>query len=409
MKVIIIGAGPSGLLSALSMKNDNNEVIILEKNNVAGKKLLLTGNSKCNYFNENFNINFYNSNNKEFLKKIITDTNKNKIINYLETIGIVPTINDGYYYPYSKTSSSFQNSLLLECNQKNIKIIYNENITKIEKINNKFIINDKYNSDVVVISTGSKAYPKTGSDGYFYNYLQNKGIDIIKPMPALVPLITDNKITKAWKGIRINASLSLYENDKFIKKETGELQLTEYGISGIVTMQLSSYIIRNLKNNKEEISINFLPNITNIEKYLIERNNKLPGRTNIELLEGLINYKLLYILLKNSKIENKKYNELTTKEKEILINLITNYKIQITDYKDFNFSQVCSGGVNLNELTENFELKKIKKMYTIGEITDVDGMCGGYNLAYAFISGYIAGKHIGGSNDKSKTNKNKCK
>lgn len=396
MKVIIVGAGPSGLMSALTMKNDDNEVIILEKNNIVGKKLLLTGNSKCNYFNEKFNINCYNSTNNKFLNNLINDTNKKIILNYLESIGITPSINDGYYYPVSKTSTSVQNSLLIECLNNNIKIIYNEDVKKIEKNKDKFIVNDKYKSDIVVLSAGSKAYPKTGSDGYFYNYLQNKNINIIKPYPALVPLIIDNKITKLWKGIRINSTLSLYENDKFIKSETGELQLTEYGISGIVTMQLSSYIVRNLSKNKEEIYINFLPNIDDVETYIIDRNNKLKGRTIIELLEGLINYKLLYALLKNNINENKKYNELTKSEKKLLINLITKYKIEITDYKDYNFSQVCSGGVDLNELTENFELKKINNMFVIGELTDVDGACGGYNLAYAFISGYIAGKHIRG-------------
>ena len=298
MKVVVIGGGISGVIASI-YASKNNEVTILERNSSLLKKLLLTGNGRCNYFNSNQDISNYNSRDFNLLKEIITEENIEKVINFYNSIGIIPKIKNGYYYPYSNRADSMKESLLKELELNNVKVITDYLVENIEIKNDKFIINNKLEFDKVIISTGSKAAPKTGSDGIGYKLLNKLNLDIIKPLPSLVQLKGKESYFKEWNGIRVDAKVSLYENDKFIKEEIGELQLTNYGLSGICIFNLSGRLKIGLdKGNKEAIKINFLPFVTDIEKFMIDRNNLLKNRNILELLEGIINYKLVKVILK---------------------------------------------------------------------------------------------------------------
>ena len=379
-RIIIVGAGAAGMLAAIHAKTKDNQVILIERNTNCGKKILITGNGKCNYLNDDFNISHYRSDNLEFLENIITEENKKLLISEFKKIGIEPKIKNGYYYPMSNTSVSIQNALLLTLKQKGIEIITNTTITDIKKINNKFILNDKFTCDKLIIAAGSSACPKCGTDGTIYDALKPLGLKIKKPLPALVQLKSEGKFLKEWAGIRCDCELSLFENDKLIKKSIGEVQLTDYGISGICTFQLSSDCIRGLDSGKKEvIKINFLPDIKDFDTFYLNRVKLLKGRNDIELFEGLINYKLLYVLFKHNK---------NIKE------ALTSFSLEITGYNGFDKAQVASGGIKLTEINDNFECKNIKDLYIIGEALDVDGDCGGYNLAFAFLSGIIAGESV---------------
>ena len=397
-KVIIIGGGASGLVAAINAKDENNEVIVLEKNKECGKKILITGNGRCNYYNDDQNINHYHSTNNELINSFVTDERINKIIPFMESIGIIADIKDGYYYPMSSQAISVRNSLVKECENKGIKIIYNCNVNDIKKENELFIIDTDigiYKSDILVIATGSKAYSKTGSDGLGYEFARKFGHNIIKPLPGLVQLISDNKLKEA-SGVRCKVKLSLFEDNDFVKDDYGELQITDYGISGIVAMQLSSYISRGLDNSKKEkIIVNFLPSIDNIELFLEKLDNNINGRTISELLDGLLNYKLVNLLLKQSKIDsNIKYSELDNNSKKRLLSNISMYEININDTKGFENSQICVGGIPLSELNNNFESKIINNLFFTGEIIDINGDCGGYNLSFAWLSGIVVGENI---------------
>lgn len=396
MKVVVIGGGISGVIASI-YASKNNEVTILERNSSLLKKLLLTGNGRCNYFNSNQDISNYNSCNLELLSEIITEENIEKVINFYNSIGIIPKIKNGYYYPYSNRADSMKESLLKELEINNVKVITDYLVENIEIKNDKFIINNDLEFDKVIISTGSKAAPKTGSDGIGYKLLNKLNLDIIKPLPALVQLKGNENYFKEWNGIRVDAKVSLYENNKFIKEEIGELQLTNYGLSGICIFNLSGRLKIGLdKNSKESIKINFLPFVTDIEKFMIDRNNLLKNRNILELLEGIINYKLVKVILKESNInEFKTFNELTEKEKQTLYNNLINFNVDIIDTNDFLYAQVCSGGLNLNEInTSTMETKKIKNLYVIGELLDIDGLCGGYNITASTISAILAGENI---------------
>ena len=396
MKVVVIGGGISGVIASI-YASKNNEVTILERNSSLLKKLLLTGNGRCNYFNSNQDISNYNSSDFNLLKEIITEENIEKVINFYNSIGIIPKIKNGYYYPYSNRADSMKESLLKEVELNNIKVITDYLVENIEIKNDKFIINNDLEFDKVIISTGSKAAPKTGSDGIGYKLLNELNLDIIKPLPSLVQLKGNGSYFKEWNGIRVDAKVSLYENDKFIKEEIGELQLTNYGLSGICIFNLSVRLKIGLdKNNNESIKINFLPFVIDIEKFMIDRNNLLKNRNILELLEGIINYKLVKVILKESNInESKTFNELNIKEKEILYNNLINFNVDIIDTNDYECAQVCSGGLNLNEInTKTMETKKIKNLYEIGELLDIDGLCGGYNITASTISAILAGENI---------------
>ena len=408
MKTIIIGAGASGLISAIYAAKNSSEVIILERNDTSAKKILITGNGRCNYYNEDQNINHYHSENNELIKDIITKENTDEIMNFYNKIGIVPKIKDGYYYPYSNQATSIKEALLTEAKIKGVKIITGENVTKINKNNNKFVIeteNNTYNADKVILATGSKAYPKTGSDGSGYLLASFFGHKITNIYPSLSQLKGEESYFKNWGGVRADVKVSLLEKNKIIKEEKGEIQLTNNGVSGICIFNLSGLASKGLmEGKKEEIVINFMPWLNNFNEasnYLEERNKKLKNRTIEQFLEGFLNYKLIHVILKLSKINKDDFwNELNIEKKKNLIQNLISFTLKITKISSFEESQVCKGGVSLEEINvKTMESKLEKNLYIIGELLDVDGDCGGYSLAFAWISGMLAGKNIGDKND----------
>lgn len=401
-KVVIIGGGASGLISSIFAKNKDNEVIVLERNSICGKKILATGNGRCNYWNEDQNLRHYNSTSKNLLEKIITLDNQKQIMTLFNRIGIVPKIKNGYYYPTSNQAISIRNALVTEATKLGVKIYQDALVDKVTHSNNKYIVefnNKKIIADSLIIATGSKASPKTGSTGIGYTLAKSLGHTIIEPLPALVQLVGQGKYFTSWDGIRSDVNVSLYAANKFIKEETGEIQLTNYGVSGICIFNLSRFASAYLKENKKvEVVINFLPWLKeDAITYFDKRTSLMPSRTIFELLEGLLNNKLLNTFLSILKLdESRKWTNMSKQEKINLINILTNFHLPIIDTKSFDNAQVCSGGVDLSEINPNTMESLINKnLYIVGELLDVDGDCGGYNLSFAWISGMLAGKSIG--------------
>ena len=395
--IVIIGGGAAGLTAAITAARKNKKVTIIEKNEKCGKKILVTGNGRCNYFNEDFNISHYHSNNEEYLKDIITDGNKEKVLNFFNSLGIIPKIKNGYYYPVTNQASTVLNALIYEIKRLNIEVINNIEVTEIKK-EKDFIINpnkENIKTKKILITTGSKAAPKTGSDGSGYELAKTLGHTIIKPKPALVQLKGDEDYFNKWNGVRIDAKLSLYEDNKFIKEETGELQLTDYGISGIVTFNLSRYIARNINKHEEIININFMPWLKEEPHNWLKKQIKSLNLPVNETLERFLNYKLISIILKKANIKTNDWNKMNEKEFSNIIRTLTNFELKIKDVNSFDKAQVCSGGIPLTEINlKTMESLKTKGLYFAGEILDVDGDCGGYNLGFAWISGILSGENV---------------
>jgi len=403
-KVVIIGGGASGLVSAILSKNENNEVIILERNNDCGKKLLVTGNGRCNYFNSDQSISHYHSNNNSLIKEFINTKNIYKVLTFFNELGIIPKIKDGYYYPFSNQATTIKNALVDEVIKSGVIIKNNFLVTEILKENDKFIIksdNKEIISDKLIISTGSYSAPKTGSDGMGYSFLEKFGHKIEKVLPSLTGVKSTGSYLKDWAGVRSDVKLSLYEDDELITEECGEAQFTKYGLSGICTFNLSEHIARGLDNNKKEvIKINFIPflDYNNIDEYinwLTEETNKLDLSIS-KLLERILNYKLVNIIIKESKInKDKLFTELTLKEQKNLISILVSFELIIIETNSYEDSQVCSGGVSLEEINlSTMESKIVSNLYITGELLDIVGDCGGYNLTIAWLSGILAGGSI---------------
>ena len=400
--IVIIGGGVSGIVSAIKSFNGRNRITILERNDKCLKKLLLTGNGRCNYFNDDTSISNYHSMREDLLDKVINSNNMSRVLDFYNELGIIPKIKNGYYYPFSNQASTVRDALMFEVMKLGISIKYNYLVEKIDCSNNKFIINDSIVCDKVIIATGSCSYPKTGSDGMGYDFLRKFGHNIIKPLPALVQLNSDFKYCRELSGIRSDVILSLYEDDEFISSSVGEVQLTDYGISGICTFNLSHFVTRGLDVGKKEvIKVNFLPFIKdNYMEWFNTYSNKHNDKNIYMLLCNILNYKLVKVILKVCSIDNETYyNELDYNSRSLLIDNLTNFKFNIVSTKDFNFSQVCNGGVSLDEVNlSTFESLIVDGLYITGEVLDINGNCGGYNLICAVISGILVGDDL---SDKS--------
>ena len=393
MKTLIIGGGASGLVAAIYASN-NSEVTIIEKNSVLGKKILVTGNGKCNYWNSFQDISNYYSSNIDIVDKILDDESKIEINKLFDKIGLVPKIKNGYYYPYSNQATTVQTALIKEIKNRNIKVEYETEVIDI-LYDNEFIVKTnrgEFRSDKVIVSTGSYACPKTGSDGYGYEVAKKFNHSIIKPVPSLVQLKAKGNFFKDWAGVRSDVELTFNGIT-----ELGEIQLTDYGVSGVCVYNLSSMISRDLLVSTPILKINFLPFLKSSEKfinYMNNRNKMVINRTISELLDGLLNYKLVNLILKLSNIDRElKWDDISNSKKIVLADNITNFNLEIIDTTGFDRAQTCSGGIPLNEINPGtMESLKQKGLYFTGEILDADGKCGGYNLEFAFITGYKAGR-----------------
>ncbi len=387
-RIIIIGSGPAGLMCALNAKTKNNEVIVLEKKEAVGKKILVTGSGKCNYWNDDQDLRHYHSRSSEELDKIINEKNLKDTKDLLDTM-IVPYIRDGYYYPYSREAMSVRDILVAKCNEKGIVLDRNYEVSKVEYRDNMFFIDESLICDKLVIATGSMAYYQENNDTG-YNIAREFKHEIVEPLPSLVQLTSDYKYLKDWEGVRSFAKVTLYENDNKLKEETGEVMLTNYGLSGICVFNLSNVANILLKDNKKvSVHINFLPDL-DIDK-MLSRKDSIGT-----VLKSFLNSKLARLFLRLSSVDEEKLaKDLTDKEKDTLISILSDFKVNITGTKGFKEAQTTSGGISLKDINlETMESKLVNNLYFAGEVVDVDGDCGGYNLTFAFVSGLVVGKSV---------------
>lgn len=397
-RVAIIGGGASGLVAA-SFISQKYEVLLFEKRSSCGKKILVTGNGRCNYWNANQELKNYHSSHLEILDKINTLENREKVLDLFDRLGIIPYIKNGYYYPYSREASTIRNALLEELERRNVKIINDFTVNNIVKRNDKFMINeDKDNIEVdkVILATGSLAYYKDDDSNIGYRIAASFGHNIVDVLPSLVQLKTNYGFTKDWKGVRADATVSLLEDGKVVKTETGEILLTDYGISGICVFNISGIAARSIaSNHKVSVSINFVPwyKEDDFLSWLEQRDKIVNNLTILEFIEGFLNSKLAKVILHLAGIKNEEYwKDLDDNKKNALVGLIKDFKLEIKGTNSYDSAQVCSGGVSLDEINPNtMESLKEKGLYIVGELLDVDGDCGGYNLSFAFLSGMLAG------------------
>lgn len=404
--LIIIGAGASGLVAAIAAAGCKSKVLVIEKKDTAGKKILATGNGKCNFTNLVQKPECYRSEDISFVMKVLSAFDLNRTIAFFDDIGILAKERNGYLYPNSEQASSVVKALTMECRKLNVEFCYNEAVIDIKQPFYTVITEttdskrNSYYAKSLIIACGGCASPKLGSDGSGYKLARALGHTIIKPLPALVQLRAADKYCKTVSGVRTEAVVKLFAANKMLAEEKGEVLFTDYGISGIPILQISRFAAKALDNNKElHIKLDLLPILTAKELHnkLKDRIKLNPDRSTEEVLVGLLNHKLAYVIIKEAGLDPYKISaRLTGQELSSLAGKIKEFVIHIKATNSFEDAQVCAGGVATAEIdADSMESKLHKGLYFAGEIIDVDGTCGGYNLQWAWSSGYLAGSSAG--------------
>lgn len=404
--IMIIGAGASGLMAAISAARASkrkNNIIIFERMDKPGKKILATGNGRCNFTNEHMDASYFRSSTASNIDIILNSFGYNETIRFFEGLGIVTKNRDGYMYPASNQASAILDVLLMEIERLNIHIVTGTHIQKIKEIKDGYELSDsngnKHFCKKLIMSAGGCANPKLGSDGSGYSMAKSLGLKIISPTPALTGLYTKETFFKSVSGVRTEGKITIYCDGIYTSHDRGELQLTDYGVSGIPAFQVSRYVSQALCDKLNVTAdIDFYPDLSQKDflKYLKARIQLQSHKTCRQFLIGMFNSKLCDLFLKQCNItQDLNVTHLNPTQLEQLVRTIKQMHINIVKTGDFTNAQVCAGGVSCHEITTNFESKLHPGLYLCGEILDVDGMCGGYNLQWAWSSGYIAGCHAG--------------
>lgn len=414
MKVVIIGMGPAGIMCAIKAKENGHDVLILEKNNEAGKKLNITGKGRCNlsfvgdteYFLSNVVTN------PKFMLSSINNLSNTELVSYINSLGVKTKEERGNrIFLASDNAREITNALLKEIKRLNIKVRYN---TKVEEIlkeedkvtgvrleNNECILADK-----VVIATGGNSYKSTGSTGDGYTLAQSLGHNIIDIKPALVPLILKEKdICKNLMGVTLkNVKLKIMVDNKIYDERFGEMLFMSKGITGPIVLSSSSKInkLKNLKEladeSKIKVIIDLKPALSKEELYRrITRDfEKYSNKEFKNAICDLTIQSLIPVIIKKSGIsEKKKANSITKVEKERLVETLKNLDFTFEKLEDINAGIVTSGGVNTKEINpKTMESKIVGGLYFAGEVIDVDALTGGFNLQIAFSTGFTAGINI---------------
>ena len=399
-QIINIGAGASGLAAGISAAREGASVTIMEHTARPGKKLLSTGNGKCNITNLQVPKDAYRGNQPDFVFPALHTVTVSQTMDFFRELGIVLTERNGYVYPNSGQASTVLEAMLFELEHLGVRIMTECPVREIKKDLTVITDHGKQRGDRIILAAGSMAAPKTGSDGSGYSLARKLGHHIIEPLPALVQLRCKEKWYKQAAGVRTDALVTLKIDGKTAVSDRGELQITDYGISGIPVFQISRYAARALnEGRKAEAQLDFLPEFspTDLEQLLITRHRQFGYRPAEEFLHGVLNSKLAKILLKEAGIDGESWvKEITEEEIKRLVHCIKELKTIIVSTNTFDQAQVCSGGVDTREVDPvTMESKLITGLYFSGEILDVDGICGGYNLQWAWSSGITAGIHAG--------------
>lgn len=405
-KIGIIGGGAAGMAAAITAARQGARVTVLERNDRVGKKILVTGNGKCNLGNYQLGTEQYYGSSEEFIGHALQRFGTEDTVAFFQGLGLLIKAKNGYLYPASEQAAVVLDVLRFEMQSLGIRIINECKINHIEKdaVTEKIIVSDgrqKYTFDAVIVACGSKAAPKTGSDGSGYKLAKKLGHSMIPTVPALVQLKCREDYLKAVTGVRAEGEIAVYRGLECVVSERGELQFTEYGISGIPVFQISRVVNYILREEAEvKVKLNLLPDY-NEEAFegLCAGRELLQGdRTVEEFFTGLLNKKLMQLFIKMAGLKsNLPMEQADKKAVRQVYELCRSWQLHVTGSNPYDNAQVCAGGVDTAEITENMESKFVRNVYFAGEIMDVDGKCGGYNLQWAWCSGVIAGQAAAGS------------
>ena len=398
----VIGGGAAGMMAAITAAREGALVTILERNDRVGKKILQTGNGKCNLGNRALSRECYHSGDPEWTWKALECFHTEDTIGFFQSIGLMVKEKNGYLYPVCEQAAAVLDVLRYELQALGVEIRYQCKITQIERLaSGKLQVSGsegKWQFDAAIVACGGKAAPATGSDGSGFKIAKKLGHTCIPSVPALVQLrCQETDLLKGIAGVRVDSEIRILCDGREVCRERGELQLTDYGISGIPVFQLSRTVNYLLRERREVTAqLDFLPDLSPEGYKELQAGRKLlqGERTAEEFFTGMLHKKLTASLLKMAGIR------LATPMRDITADKIQNYyslcrslRLHITESNPYENAQVSAGGVDVREVEPTMESKLCPGVYFAGEVLDVDGRCGGYNLQWAWTSGYMAGYH----------------
>ena len=385
-KVVIIGGGASGMMAAIQAARTGAAVTLLEHNEKPGKKILATGNGRCNLTNLVQEPSRYRSSQPDFPWKIITQYPLEDTLAFFSELGIYTKDRNGWVYPYSDQAAGVAQVLELEARHQKVKIKTTEEVTDILREDGQYLVKTatwQYPCDSVIISCGSSASNVEGSSTTGYELAEKLGHTVVKPLPSLCGIHGKDNYYAKWAGSRMDGRITLEIDGKTVGEEQGEILFTEYGISGIGVFQLSHYAVRGTDEGKiATYHLDLMPQLTKEElvKLLLDRQQAGSYKNPQELLIGLLPRKMIDVLVKK------------TYEPEKIAERLKDWQVPVKGAYALQQAQICSGGVDPRELTEQLESRLHPGIYFTGEVIDVDGPCGGYNLQWAWSSGAVAGR-----------------
>ncbi|WP_040398105.1 aminoacetone oxidase family FAD-binding enzyme [Anaerococcus senegalensis] len=395
MKIFVIGAGVSSL--AFCSFLDNKNITVIDSNKDSGRKLLATGNGRCNFTNLNLSYDNFYSNEKDFVNYSLDNFSNKDLIEYFEYLGIEWTnLQSGRCYPKTMSSQTVKDSLMMKANE-NAKFIFDQKVLDID-FNKKLIITEKnkYKYDLLVIASGGKTLKNSGSDGSILEILKNH-TKIEETTYGITNFKAKKPLSKKAKGVKVNARASLIIDGKYKKSSKDDIIFQNYGLTGTAILNLSNGISLALKNKKKvKLDIDFYPEYKK-EGLLIKLEEKIkrfPQRNIEEILIGNLDKKLIIDILKRAKINPREKN-ISKNDLNKLVNVLKSLSFDIIDINDKKNAQVTLGGVSCREIDKKtMKSLKIKDCYFIGEVMDVAGDCGGYNIQWAFSSAKSASEDI---------------
>ncbi len=402
---LIIGGGASGLAAAIRLKqNDKNlKVCILEKLSRVGKKLAITGNGRCNISNEFIELSRYHGENLNFAEYSLNRYSTFEIEEFFDNIGVPFVSEENKLFPACLQASSVVDALRFECDNLKVETITEAAVFDIKLKDFSYTVSSSkgdFSCKNLIVAAGLlSGGDKLGSDGSILKLLSNKGFKTVATSPAIIQLKTETELVKQLKGIKVNANATLKINGEKIRSEFGEVLFTDYGVSGPAIMQISREAAR-VKHADIKVCLDLIPETPFGELYskLILRKKRLSYRNADEFFTGLLNKRLGQVLLKSSGVKlNDSVSNIDDKRLKTVVSNIKCFELKVTGNTGFINSQVTAGGLDTNAFFDNSMMsKKHKGLFAIGEILDIDGDCGGFNLAWCFSSAFCAADYITG-------------
>jgi predicted Rossmann fold flavoprotein len=397
--IAIIGAGASGLVAAIVAARLGAKVCIFEKNTKVGKKILATGNGRCNITNEHIGVENFHGQNPSFVKACLKEFNTFTCKNFFEELGIlVKEGQKGRLYPYSGHSSSVVELLVYECERLGVEIFLESEVLGIEKKADNFALileNKVVHVKKVLVATGGLAMPSLGSSQSGYMFAKAFQHTIIPTHPSLVQLVCEENL-KPISGVKCEGEVSLLVDNELCAKSYGDILFTDYGVSGSAILDISREASSSLMFQRAVmLKLDVISEFSKEQlKTLLHKRLRFAHAKSLSMwLDGFMNPKLARFVERELKLSFAK--DLSQKEISKLIYMLKNFTLHVKDTKGFKTAEVTAGGVDVNEINPTtLESKLVKNLFFSGEVIDIDGDCGGYNLHWAWASGYMAGKAL---------------